>query len=852
MARKDLSTDPINLKSMWGKAKKFYKELKQTGLSDIAIAAILGNMAQESSFNPRARAGSHHGYIQNQKEIVNWVIKNFGGYDHSHQMRYLIAGLTKKLPEVTSQWGRELNSRFTTFLSGLTKNITVAQATKLWETSYEKSGGQALQQRINYAKYFYNQIINESKPTQPQRKVKGKQNTKVVAQQVPQIPYSYEVNIQEQPQVAYNPSSQSASYSSTSSLPLFFDFKDYYPPEEQEQVNAESTKTEFDLPLFATNYKNGGKLIKRGQYGMQVVHTGPFDAEIYLEKDPISHPELQTYIPGLDPEERMDAVVQQLTPQYNPITGTVENSSTYTPTSEQQDLKMIPYDDPSGDILLGIMTLPFGGPAIKYTPKVGQIIWEAIKQTMKNPKPFLKSLAYDTGAWLALNEGTRLATGKTLDQKLNWSMGFPENEGPSFLLTGTAAGIGRRMLGKGINLVGQGIKSALEPTPSSQPFYVIDPDAISSEELANKLIARIEQLKIEEPNLNIDKIPESEIDKYLNLLKKNGFVIDYKEEVPTIVGKVNMQNNPVVQAMINMLNYRIHNKMIPTESSNAITRNLLNLTNGSVDDIVTTSTTPEYVDQLGKTSSLITTISSIDPQTLAASTTTLKTNLTQIGSALLRNIKNIVRTFTHENVGHGLNKILQRFRNPNFPQESMYDTYQALLDYPDSLILQVLDPEKSLSAEELEAALIETLPEFLENFMSAQKINAENLLSLSRTNPAKLDAQFDEFISKMNKEDFVRVVTNSESKYAYILRKLLPGREGLAYKGKMLNFWNRPPDGSYAQDVYDLLTTLKQDNRMYTDKNAENYMNMLKNVIGKGFSISALLSTVDSTQDEVE
>jgi len=48
------------------------------------------------------------------------------------------------------------------------------------------------------------------------------------------------------------------------------------------------------------------KLIKKGQQGMKVVRTGPYSAEIYLEKDPISHPELQTYIPGLDPEERMD------------------------------------------------------------------------------------------------------------------------------------------------------------------------------------------------------------------------------------------------------------------------------------------------------------------------------------------------------------------------------------------------------------------------------------------------------------------------------------------------------------------------------------------------------------------
>jgi hypothetical protein len=40
----------------------------------------------------------------------------------------------------------------------------------LWETSYEKSGGQALQQRINYANYFYNQILNENKQVSQPKK----------------------------------------------------------------------------------------------------------------------------------------------------------------------------------------------------------------------------------------------------------------------------------------------------------------------------------------------------------------------------------------------------------------------------------------------------------------------------------------------------------------------------------------------------------------------------------------------------------------------------------------------------------------------------------------------------------
>jgi hypothetical protein len=39
---------------------------------------------------------------------------------------------------------------------------------------------------------------------------------------------------------------------------------------------------------------------------MQVTYQNPYDVELILERDPISHPELQTDIPRLRPEERMD------------------------------------------------------------------------------------------------------------------------------------------------------------------------------------------------------------------------------------------------------------------------------------------------------------------------------------------------------------------------------------------------------------------------------------------------------------------------------------------------------------------------------------------------------------------
>ena len=847
MARKDLSKDPINLQAMWRKAKKFYYELKKTGLSDTVIAAILGNIAQESSFDPKARAGSHTGYIQNQKEIVNWVIKHFGGYDHIHQMNYLIAGLTQKLPDKISQWGKELNTRFNTFLQGLTNNISVAQATKLWETSYEKSGGQALQQRINYANYFYKQILEGNKTTPVRKTPKIKQKNKTVAYQIPEITYPQENPKFLEPQQEYI----AQTNNTYDSLPLFFDFKNYQTPEAYEPQSVEQTKTEFDLPLFATNFKKGGKLIKRGQREIKVAQTTPFNVEIYLEKDPISHPELQTYIQGLDPEERMDEVVQQLTPQYNPITQKLNQNNTYSPTKEQQNLKMIYHDDPAGDVVMGLITLPFGGTAIKYTPKLGQILWGAIKQTMKNPKPFLKNLVYDTGAWIGLNEGTRLATGKTLDQKLNWSMGFPEDSGPAFLLTGTAAGMGRRLVGKGINQV---------RTILSQPVYslqtengkvsITDLNNTTHKELGKSLRQRIRELNKVSPDLNLEEIPENESKYYTEALKNNGFVSTYNGETPEIVGKVNLQNEPLVQTAVNLLNYRMHNKFNLVKGfTDKMNSYFFDVSKSKLPNIVVPNNTEKFVDQLGKNSSLITTIRKIDPKVVGAHIKNGKYSYTQIGK--LGSIKDIIRTFMHENVGHNLNKLLRRFNNPIFGKNSMLEVYEELENYHHKdLIGPILDKERDLTVDEIEATLIESLPEFLEDFARYSKMDYKTLLQQSIQNPEKLDIAFDKFIMQMPKEDFAEVLYNTESVYSSIMANFMPGNKGLAYYGKMLNFISRGAEGTSAQRTYDAALKLKENNKVYTTEQAENYMNILKNIIGKGFSISAILSTLYNTQNE--
>lgn len=433
MARKDLSKDPTNLQAMWRKAKKFYYELKKTGLSDTVVAAILGNIAQESSFDPKARAGSYSGYIQNQKEIVNWIIKHFGGYNHIHQMNYLIAGLTQKLPDKVSQWGKELNTRFNTFLQGLTNNITVAQATKLWENSYEKSGGQSLQQRINYANYFYKQILEENKTTPVRKTPKIKQKNKTIAYQIPETTYPQENSKFQEPQQEYIVQTNNTY----DSFPLFFDFKNYQTPETYEPQSVDQTKTEFDLPVYASNFKKGGKLIKRGQQGTILHKT------IYLKKDgnesESPHSELKSWIADITPEERMDQTTQQLN----------ERLSTYKPTKELQQASqgiVHPFSWWEAIPALAPVVIPT---AIATGPETGA--------TLINPS-FWGNLIKDTALYTAADATSEGITGKGIGAHVNNAIGL-EEEHP----VGEAIGFGgtsflRKPLEKGITSAYKGLR----------------------------------------------------------------------------------------------------------------------------------------------------------------------------------------------------------------------------------------------------------------------------------------------------------------------------------------------------------------------------------------------------------
>ena len=147
-------------RAMWAKGQPFYKEMRlwDTGLSDVALAGILGNMGLESGFIPTASNGTHHGYLQNENSIRDYIVKYYGGYGHKQQMQYLQDGLRGKLKGSSTSMGKQLQRRFNNYTSAV-KNVTdPIKASQLWEKYYEISGGQAMGARQRYAKHFYDQM----------------------------------------------------------------------------------------------------------------------------------------------------------------------------------------------------------------------------------------------------------------------------------------------------------------------------------------------------------------------------------------------------------------------------------------------------------------------------------------------------------------------------------------------------------------------------------------------------------------------------------------------------------------------------------------------------------------------
>lgn len=236
---------------MWIKVKPIYDYFISNNVDPITAAAICGNIGAESSGDPNATNGTHWGYIQNEKGIVDYIKRNYGGYGHDQQLAFILDGLRGKLKETNTTWGRELVKRFNEFNSQIKNMRTAGDGAYLWERAYERSNGQANLKRKDYAEYFYSQAGNRQSMYKAQT-IQQPDATRV--QQKPIININYT-----------QPTSENISY---------------WQPEQTklDEYIEQWTNTPPDIPYYAMNeaksgdsfiqpalkqYLNGGKLIKR-------------------------------------------------------------------------------------------------------------------------------------------------------------------------------------------------------------------------------------------------------------------------------------------------------------------------------------------------------------------------------------------------------------------------------------------------------------------------------------------------------------------------------------------------------------------------------------------------------------
>ena len=116
------------------------EKMRESGLSENAIAGILGNASVESGFNPNASNGSHWGLFQ-------WDINRWSRY----QRRLKTEGKENNLENQFEFMIFELMEYGEKFLMDLNNASTPEEAAALFEKKFERSGGQSMDKRIRRA-----------------------------------------------------------------------------------------------------------------------------------------------------------------------------------------------------------------------------------------------------------------------------------------------------------------------------------------------------------------------------------------------------------------------------------------------------------------------------------------------------------------------------------------------------------------------------------------------------------------------------------------------------------------------------------------------------------------------------
>ncbi len=152
-------------------AKIVWDYFKSKGLSNVACAAILGNIERESHFNSSAQesGGSGIGLVQwtyssRKQGLLNYASsQNKDWTDIYVQLDYI--------------WS-ELSVNYKSTLQMLQSATNVDDATTAFEKGYEQAGVVALDERKQYANYWYNQFKKDTNITTDSSSSSQSQNKK--------------------------------------------------------------------------------------------------------------------------------------------------------------------------------------------------------------------------------------------------------------------------------------------------------------------------------------------------------------------------------------------------------------------------------------------------------------------------------------------------------------------------------------------------------------------------------------------------------------------------------------------------------------------------------------------------
>lgn len=242
-----------DLQAFWERLEDVYDYFKSRGVSDEVAAAILGNAAREASgfwdavnkvTDEYGKVHYYYGGVQHEQETYDWIKSNYGGYEKKHQIQYLADGILGTLPDIKSKRGALLDKRFKDFMKMAKTTKSPSKLAYYWEDIYEISGKSRLDERQQCAEYFYKQM-QKRKSKNPKNNNQGNQNN----------------------YMNKNTNGYFETLYPDFSEPMGAPLKGRNVPFLDTSYNAEDVNSEFDLPLYASNFKNGGKLIKKYQFG---------------------------------------------------------------------------------------------------------------------------------------------------------------------------------------------------------------------------------------------------------------------------------------------------------------------------------------------------------------------------------------------------------------------------------------------------------------------------------------------------------------------------------------------------------------------------------------------------------